>query len=149
MEVACEYNVCRRDGPHHILPYDLLDTVRTLTLTVNHNLLRQKLHANTIRPECRLRGTGAARILWAACCADAGLRGGREGVDMGTGFTWQRPHRNLCCSVSKKPTQGRWCHSEQVEHRTVGMDSFSVGVFNLEKQEDRHGITNRSFHICS
>lgn len=68
MEVACEHNLRRRDGPHHILSYELLDDVRTSTLTVNHDLPRQKLHATTFGPEldeCRLLfpGTVAARFL--------------------------------------------------------------------------------------
>ena len=50
MEVACEYNFRRRDGPHHILSCELLDTVRTLTLTINYNLPRQKLQSTSFGP---------------------------------------------------------------------------------------------------
>ena len=68
MEVACEHNLRRRGGRHHILSYELLDAVRTSILTVNHDLPRQKLHATTFGPELDefrllLPGTVAARFL--------------------------------------------------------------------------------------
>lgn len=53
-------------------------------------LPRQKLHATTFGPDVDgwrvlLPGTVAARFLWAACWSEAGLMGGNDGADMGTG----------------------------------------------------------------
>jgi hypothetical protein len=85
----------------------------------------QKLHATTFGPELEgwrllLPGRVVARFLCAACCSDAGLIGGREGVEIVVGEGSGNDSVAICgnsLSLKRVRGSGAWdiCFSRDVE----------------------------------